>query len=61
MAWYHCIRQREWTKEEMENTVCTCPETGHPDEFGDGSSLPCMEIDSELRCCQCTWCKLRKE
>ena len=37
-----CYIGRNRTNEEMENRVCSCPETGNPNEFGDGSSLPCM-------------------
>lgn len=53
------------TEEEMKDRVCTCPETGNPDEFGDGSSLPCMsEMNgmfgyTEIHCSNCAYCVKR--
>lgn len=50
------------TDEEMENRVCSCPETGSPNEFGDGSSLPCMSDFNglmgypEITCRNCIYC-----
>lgn len=50
-------------KDEMEGRVCSCPETGQPDEFGDGSSLPfmSMEIDNNLSCNKCIYCIKKNE
>lgn len=51
------------TEEEMKGRTCTCPETGHPDEFGDGSSLPCMSDMNGLygypaiTCRNCSYCQ----
>lgn len=57
----------ERTDEEMKDRVCVCPETGHPDEFGDGSSLPCMSDMNGLcgypyiRCKNCSYCVKKSE
>lgn len=63
MSWHYALRNEELTQEEMKGRVCSCPETGNPDEFGDGSSLPCMgmELDNELRCCKCIYCVERDQ
>lgn len=51
------------TEEEMKGRTCTCPETGNPDEFGDGSSLPCMSDMNgmcgypEIHCHNCVYCQ----
>lgn len=51
------------TEEEMKGRTCTCPETGNPDEFGDGSSLPCMNDMNgmcgypEIHCRNCVYCQ----
>ena len=52
----------ERTTEQMENCHCVCPETGNPDEFGDGSSLPCMNdmnglLGVEIKCSNCIYCQ----
>ena len=50
------------TDEEMKDRHCTCPETGTPDEYGDGSSLPCMSDMNglggfpDLCCRNCIYC-----
>ncbi len=42
----------------MKGTTCTCPETGNPDEYGNGSSLPCMAPDVwTLTCKQYIYCR----
>ena len=57
-----CYIGRNRTDEEMENRVCSCPETGNPNEFGDGSSLPCMSDFNgligypEITCRNCIYC-----
>lgn len=63
MSWYYALRNVELTKEEMQGRVCSCPETGNPDEFGDGSSLPCMsmEPDNKLKCSKCIYCIKREQ
>lgn len=53
------------TDDEMQDRVCICPESGNPDEFGDGSSLPCMSDMNgmlgypNLKCCNCVYCVKR--
>ena len=50
------------TDKEMENTTCGCRETGNPDEYGEGSSLPCMDYmnglfgNPEITCRNCIFC-----
>lgn len=63
MSWRTALRSVELTKAEMKDCVCSCPETGNPDEFGDGSSLPCigLERDNTLKCCQCIYCVKRED
>lgn len=63
MSWTAALRTTPLTEEQMEGRVCFCSETGNPDEFGDGSSLPCMsmEPDNMLRCKTCIYCVLRSE
>lgn len=58
MNWRNALRDIELTKEEMKGRVCSCPEAGNPDEFGDGSSLPCMDWspDVNLPCSKCIYC-----
>jgi len=54
------------SEEEMKGRVCTCPETGNPDEVGDGSSLPCMSPINgmlghiDLHCSNCSYCQPRR-
>lgn len=62
MSWKNALRYVEIPEEDMEGRVCSCPETGNPDEFGDGSSLPCMgwELDNDLRCSMCIYCVKRE-
>ena len=63
MDYLNAFRSQELTPEEMKGTTCTCPETGNPDEYGDGSSLPCMAHDNGmfgqpvLTCKQCIYCR----
>ena len=63
MSYLNAFRSQELTPEEMKGTTCTCSETGNPDEFGDGSSLPCMAPDMGmfgqpvLTCKQCIYCR----
>lgn len=63
MRWTDALRDIELSEKEMEGRVCSCPETGQPDEFGDGSSLPCMsmEIDNNLSCNKCIYCIKKNE
>lgn len=62
MSYLFAFRAKELSDEEMIGTICSCPETGNPDEFGDGSSLPCMAPDMgmlgkpTLTCKQCIYC-----
>lgn len=56
MNWRNCIRNVELTEEELKDRVCFCPETGNPNEFSDGSSLPCKQMDSDLPCSKCIYC-----
>lgn len=63
MSWMTALRAVELTDEEMKGRVCSCPETGNPDEYGDGSSLPCMEHTLEeitLKCSKCIYCIKRE-
>ena len=65
--WYDAYIGRERTPEEMKGRRCTCPETGNPDEFGDGSSLPCMHDMNgmcghpEIHCANCCYCEKENE
>lgn len=63
MYWRNALRQIELTDDEMKGRVCGCRETGNPDEYGDGSSLPCMSMDpdNDLRCKQCIYCMQRED
>lgn len=57
-TWRSALRMIELTSEEMKGRFCSCPETNSSNEFGDGSSLPCMswEPDNNLTCKQCIYC-----
>ena len=63
MDYLSAFRNKELTDEEMQNTVCTCPENPNVDEYGDNSWLPCMSpingmLDyPELHCNICIYCQ----
>ncbi len=42
MSFIDCYIGYERSEEDMKGRKCSCIETGNPNEFGDGSSLPCM-------------------
>ena len=63
MFWVNALRQKELTQEEMKDRVCGCIETGNPDEYGDGSLLPCIsnERNNELTCRTCIYYLKRED
>ena len=67
MDYLNAFRIRELSEEETKGRICTCPETGTPDEYGNGSSLPCMAPDMGLfgqpvlTCSKCIYCNKKIE
>ena len=65
MDYLNAFRTESLSVEEMKGRICTCPETGTPDEYGDGSSLPCMSPDNGmfgqpiLTCDKCIYCNIK--